>query len=101
RHARGRARAGQVVLDPSLAALRPEAAGDPVELRVALDARVVRGEVPRPVREVLQRDVLELRGLLDEQLDRGVRVPAHVVARARVLLDQREARALLRDDEET
>ena len=54
--------------------LRAEAAGDPVELGVALDARVVRGEVPRAPGEVLHGDVLELRALLDEDLDDRVRV---------------------------
>ena len=49
-HARGRAGAVEVVLDPDLALLRAEAAGDPVELGVALDARVVRREVPRLLR---------------------------------------------------
>ena len=42
--------------------------------RVALDARVVRREVPRLGREVLERDVLELRVLLDEELGHRVRV---------------------------
>ena len=56
--ARGRAGPVQVVLDPDLPLLRAEAAGDPVELGVALDARVMRGEVPRLAREVLDRDVL-------------------------------------------
>ena len=42
----GSAFAGEVVLDPNLALLRAEAAGDPVELGVAADLRVVRGEVP-------------------------------------------------------
>ena len=40
-HARGRPLTGQVVLDPRLPLLGAEPAGDPVELRVALDARVV------------------------------------------------------------
>src|SRR5579875_1330155 len=62
RDAGGTAAARQVVLDPGLALLRAEAAGDPVELGVALDASVVGGEVPRLAREVLQRDVLQLRG---------------------------------------
>ena len=89
--ARGRALAGEVVLDPHLALLRAEAAGDPVELGVALDARVVRGEVPGLAREVLERDVLELRALLDEELDDGVRVGGELGRRGDVLLDQREA----------
>ena len=44
------------------------------QLRVALDPRVVRREVPRLLREVLDRDVLELRRLADEELGDGVRV---------------------------
>ena len=80
--------------------LRAEAGGDPVELRVALDACVVRREVPGLLREVLQRHVLELRAVLDEQLDDGVRVAGDVGVRRRVLLDEREARAGLRDDEQ-
>jgi len=44
--ARGRSGAGEVVLDPRLALLRAETAGDPVELSVAVDPRTVRGEVP-------------------------------------------------------
>src|SRR5205823_2320967 len=55
--ARGRARPGEVVLDPDLALLRAEAAGDPVELGVTPDRRVVRREVPRLARQVLDRDV--------------------------------------------
>src|SRR6185437_3458224 len=50
RHARGRAASREVVLDPRLALLRAEAAGDPVELGIALDARVVVREVPRLAR---------------------------------------------------
>src|SRR5258707_13140623 len=46
-NAGGCARPVQVVLDPDLPLLRAEAAGDPVELGVALDTRVMRGEVPR------------------------------------------------------
>ncbi len=57
-------------------------------------------EVPRLAREVLQGDVLELRGRLDEELGDRVRVGLGVGARRRVLLDQRRARALLRDDDE-
>ena len=45
--ARRRAAAGEVVLDPHLALRRAEAALDPVELGVALDAGVTRGEEPR------------------------------------------------------
>ena len=40
------ARSGKVVLDPDLALLRAEATGDPVELGVAVDPRVVATEVP-------------------------------------------------------
>src|SRR5213075_2904444 len=98
--ARGRALYGQVVLNARLALLRAEAAGDPVELAVALDARVMRGEVPGLTREVLHRDVLELGVLLDEQLRDGVRVCSGVLGRRRVLLDQRGARAFLRDHDE-
>src|SRR5205085_2715914 len=58
RDARRRAAAVEVVLDPRLALLRAEAAGDPVELGVALDAGMVRREVPRLAREVLEGDVL-------------------------------------------
>src|SRR5918996_2724032 len=68
RHAGGRALPGEVVLDADLALVRAEAAGDPVELGVAVDARPVRGEVPGLVREVLNRDVFELRARLDEEL---------------------------------
>src|SRR5947208_15478960 len=46
RDARGRAAAVEIVLDPRLALLRAEAAGDPVELGVALDAGVVARKVP-------------------------------------------------------
>src|SRR6266498_2579565 len=59
-YARGGALPRQVVLDSYLPLLGAEAAGDPVELCVASDARVVGGEVPRLAREVLQRDVLQL-----------------------------------------
>src|SRR5207237_10645474 len=92
-HARRRARAGQVVLDTRLAALRPEAAGDPVELRVALDACVMRREVPRLGGEVLERDVLELCVRLDEQLRDGIRVRLRRRIRRRILLDQGRAGA--------
>jgi hypothetical protein len=61
---------------------------------------MVRREVPRLLGEVLQRDVLELRAVLDEQLDDCVRVAGDRGACGRVLLDQREARAGLRDDEQ-
>ena len=46
------------------------------------------------------RDVLELRGLLDEELDHGVRVAGELGPRRGVLLDQREARPSLGDDEQ-
>ncbi len=69
RDPRGRAGAAQIVLDPDLPALRAEAAGDPVELGVALDPRVMAREVPGLLGEILDRDVLELRRLPDEQLD--------------------------------
>ena len=62
--------------------------------------RVMRGEVPRLLREVLQRDVLELRAVLDEELDDCVRVAGDGRIRGGVLLDQREARAGLGDDEQ-
>ena len=74
RDTRGRALAGEVVLDPHLALLRAEAARDPVELGVAPDAGAVRGEVPRLAREVLERHVLDLGLLADEELDDGVRI---------------------------
>ena len=74
RDTRGRALPGEVVLDPDLALLRAEAAGDPVELGVAADARAVRREVPCLPGEILERDVLDLRVLADEELDDGVRV---------------------------
>ena len=47
------------------------------------------------MREVLERDVLDLRGRLDEELDDGVRVGERVLGRRREVLDQREARALV------
>src|SRR5436190_21707434 len=90
-HARGRTLAGEVVLDPDLALLGAESARDPIQLGVALDASVVRREVPGLPREVLQRDVLELRALADEQLRRFVRVRAHGRRRRDDLLDKREA----------
>jgi hypothetical protein len=70
----GGAGAGEIVLDPDLPLLRAEAAGDPVELGVALDARVVRPEVPCLLGEVLDRDVLHLGARLDEDLDGPVQV---------------------------
>ena len=60
----------------------------------------MRREVPRAAREVLDRDVLEPRPLADEELDRGVRVGNELGCGRGVLLDQAEARALLRDNEE-
>ena len=57
-------------------------------------------EVPGLAREVLDRDVLELRGLLDEELDDRVRVAGKLRRARDVLLDQAEARALLGDDEQ-
>ena len=56
--------------------------------------------MPRLAREVLDRDVLELRRRLDEELDDRVRVGAELRDAETVLLDQREARALLGDDEQ-
>src|SRR5262249_33431072 len=100
RDARRGTLSGEVVLDADLALLGAEAARDPVELRIAFDTRVVRREVPRLLREVLQRDVLELRALLDEELDDRGRVAGDLRMRGGVLLDQREARALFRDDEQ-
>src|SRR5439155_5004018 len=67
-HPRGRAGAGEVVLNPRLALLGAETPGDPVELGVAVDLRAVRGEMPRLGRQVLQRDVLDLRALAYEEL---------------------------------
>src|SRR5207245_1356834 len=98
--ARGRALPGEVVLDPHLAFLRPESTGDPVELRVALDTRVMRREVPRLAREVLQGDVLQLRSGLDEELRGLVRVRAELGRRRVGLLDEREARTCFGDDEQ-
>jgi hypothetical protein len=92
--------ARQVVLDPHLALRRAEAAGDPVELRVALDPRVVRGEVPARAREVLHGDVLDLGRVLDDDLDGRVRVGRELGRRGRVLLDQREAALGLGDHEQ-
>ena len=97
RDARRRALAGEVVLDPHLAALRAEAADHPVELGVALEPRLVAAEVPGLAREVLQRDVLDLGRRVDEQLDDGVRVGDRVGRRRREILDQREPRAFLGD----
>src|SRR5262249_53387085 len=98
--ARRRAFAAQVVLDPDLPLLRAEAARDPVELGVALDARVMSREVPGLTREVLPGHVLELRALLDEDLGGGRRVRLEIRRGRRVLLDQRELRALPGDDEQ-
>ena len=100
RDARGRALPGEVVLDPHLALLRPEAAGDPVELGVAADPRAMRREVPRLAREVLERDVLDLRFLADEELDDGVRVAGESGVRRGELLDQAEPAAGLGDHEQ-
>ena len=55
-------------------------------------------EVPGLLREVLQRDVLDLRGRLDEDLDDRVRVRDGVGSGRGEILDHREARALLGDD---
>ncbi len=73
--------AREVVLDPDLALLGTEAARDPVELGVAPDPSMVGGEVPGLSREVLDRDELELRSLLEEELLRGVRVGPQVGGR--------------------
>jgi hypothetical protein len=100
-HAGRRTRAGEVVLDPHLSLGRPEATGNPVELRVPLDPRVMRGEVPRRAREVLDRDVLDAGSVANHDLDRRVHVRREVLFRRRVLLDQREAALGLCDDEET
>src|SRR5437016_5890994 len=43
-------RAGEIVLDPDLALLRAEAARNPVQLRVTLDAGVMGRKVPRLAR---------------------------------------------------
>src|SRR4051812_11510873 len=91
---------GEVVLDPYLALLRPEAAGDPIELRVAPDSGAVGREVPRLGREALNGDVFELRALLDEELRDRVRVAREPGVLGHVFLDDREAAAFLRDDEE-
>src|SRR5581483_11497687 len=97
---RRRADAREVVPDPDLPPVRAEAAGDPVQLGVALDPRVVRREVPGVAREVLERDVLELRALADEELGDRVRVARQLGRRRGVLLDQREPRAGLGHDEQ-
>src|SRR6266542_3848631 len=81
----------EVVLDSHLALLGAEAASDPVQLCVAADARVVRREMPGLAREVLERDVLELRTVLDEELDRGIRLRAQVGRGRDHLLHEREA----------
>src|SRR5206468_2902728 len=83
-----------------LALLRAEAACDPVQLAVALDTRVMRREVPRFRREVLERDILELRGRLDEELRDRVRVGLRRGVGRGVLLDQRGTRAFFGDDDE-
>jgi hypothetical protein len=57
----------------------------------------VRGEVPGLLREVLDRDVLELGVLLDKQLNHRVRVARQLGRDRRVLLDQRELRARVGD----
>ena len=98
--ARGRARAGEVVLDPDLPLLRAEAAGDPVELGVALDPRVVAAEVPRLAADVLHRDVLDLGAVLDEDLDGGVEVAGELGRHRGVLLDHGDAAARLGDDQQ-
>src|SRR6266550_1311191 len=100
-NARGRARAREVVLDPRLALLGAEAAGDPIELGVAIDPRAVGGEVPGLGGEVLQRDVLDLRALAYEELGDGVRVTREIRPSGRVLLDNAKAALRLSDDEET
>src|SRR4051794_28673449 len=74
RHTRRGALACEVVLDPDLAALGAEASDHPVELAVSLEPCLVATEMPRLLRKVLQRDVLDLRGLPDEDLDDRVRV---------------------------
>jgi hypothetical protein len=69
-------------------------------IRVLPYARVMRREVPGLAREVLERDVLELRRRLDEELGDRVRVGLGVGLGRRVLLDQRRSGTLLRDDDE-
>src|SRR5919197_1240773 len=89
----------EIVLDADLALLRPEAARNPVELRVAAHRRPVRGEMPCLLREVLDRYVLQLGAVPDEELRHGVRVPGQLGRRRRVLLDETEPAAFLGDDE--
>src|SRR5215211_329616 len=56
--------------------------------------------MPGLEREALDRHVLELRRLLDEELGDGVRVTADLAGCRDVLLDQREAALGLRDLEQ-
>src|SRR4051812_21829740 len=100
-HPRRSPLAGQVVLDPYLALLRPEAPGDPVELGIAPDPGAMRREVPRLGREALNGDVLELRALLHEELRDGVRIAGEPGPLRDVLLDDGEATALFRHHEKT
>jgi hypothetical protein len=60
----------------------------------------VRREVPGLLREVLDGHVLELRAVTHEELGDRVRVPGQAGGRRRMLLDEAEAAALLRDDED-
>ena len=98
RDARGGSGAGQVVLDPHLAALRAEAPDHPVELRIALEPRLVPAEMPGLTREVLERDVFDLRALAQRRDhrelvgDRGRQVDQHQLALEQ-RLDERLERA--------
>jgi hypothetical protein len=65
-----------------------------------LDASVVRGEVPGLARQVLQRNVLELRSLAHEQLGCFVRVRVQLRIGGDDLLDEGEARAGICDHEQ-
>ena len=60
----------------------------------------MRGEVPRALREVLDGDVLDLGAVLDDDLDRRVRVAGELGRSGRVLLDHRELALCLGDDQQ-
>ena len=99
-HSRRRALSGEVVLDPHLATARAEPSGDPVQLRIAADRGVMRGEMPGALGQVLDGDVLDLGAVLDHDLDGGVRVGGELRHCRRVLLDHGEPALRLGDDQQ-
>ena len=56
--------------------------------------------MPGLAREVLQRDVLQLRALPNEQLGDAVEVAGEPCGPGRILLDERKARAFLGNDQQ-